>query len=302
MDDVVQLARKTFVTANARCFAVSALASGGLEAVLNSFLEDSDVVAVGGAPAYVAMVADIVRRYGARAVSLNELGPAVKFVVVPLVEPASGQRIAVRDIAAVSRGRGAHLIVDATLGLGACELRVDDWGIDACVAGVDCAVGAPSGMSLVTYSADLEALLATRKTAPRTSYLDLIQLQAYWSPERLNHHTAPTSLVYGLREALRVVQEEGLAARWARHQRIGTQLCDGLRDLGLDVRGESPDFVVQLAIGADESPLRRRLLDEYAVAVTRVGSTARRVGLVGADANEPNVRRVVSAFQDVFAT
>src|SRR6202030_964481 len=84
------------------------------------------------------------------------------------------------------------------------------------VAGVDYAVGAPSGMALVTYSSDVEAMMHARTAPPPTSYLDLLQVQAYWSPERLNHHTAPTSLVYGLREALRLVHEEGLPERAAR--------------------------------------------------------------------------------------
>ena len=108
------------------------------------------------------------------------------------------------------------------------------------MAGVDYAVGAPSGMALVTYTPDVEALMHARTAPPPTSYLDLLQLQAYWSPERLNHHTAPTSLIYGLREALRLVHEEGLLDRWLRHRQVGQALRQGLEALGLEVERRRP--------------------------------------------------------------
>src|SRR6202011_4533778 len=148
-------------------------------------------------------------------------GTPAKLVVVQMVDASSARRLDVKAMAGECHARGAQLIVEATQALGAFELRVDDWGIDACVAGVDHALGAPSGMALVTYTPEIEAVMHARRNPPKTSYLDLLQLQAYWSPERLNHHTAPTSLVYGLREALRPVQSEGLAKSWARHRRVG---------------------------------------------------------------------------------
>src|SRR6266851_1668790 len=234
MDDVVQLARQTFLTTNERCFAVSGAASAGLEAVLNSVLEDGDQLAIGGGSAFVASTADIARRSGAHVVPLDSLVTGVKLVVVPFIDPVHGTRVALPELAAACHARGVKLVVDATFGLAARELRVDDWGIDVCVAGIDHAVGAPSGMALLTYSPAVEALLAARKNPPRTSFLDLLQLQAYWSPERLNHHTAPTSLVYGLREALRLICEEGLEERWRRHLVVANLLRQGLRSLGLE--------------------------------------------------------------------
>ena len=189
MDDVVQLARQTFMTSNQRCFAVSGLASAGLESVLNSVLEEGDAIAIGGSPTFYSATADAARRYGLRVSELKASSKDTKFMVVPFIDPWTGR---LTDLEDLPNGR---VIVEATLGLGVHELRVDDWKIDVCVAGVDYAVGAPSGMALVTYSSEIEALMHERRTPPRTSYLDLLQLQAYWSPERLNHHTAPTSLV-----------------------------------------------------------------------------------------------------------
>jgi alanine-glyoxylate transaminase/serine-glyoxylate transaminase/serine-pyruvate transaminase len=191
--------------------------------------------------------------------------------------------------------------VDATLGLAASELRVDAWHIDACCAGVDYALGAPSGMALVTYSPAVEALMHARRTPPRTSYLDLLQLQAYWSAERLNHHTAPTSLVYGLREALRLVHDEGLERRWQRHQRTGQMLRDGITALGLEVTGDGPYAIVHLPKQLNEAEARRRLREEHGVHVALIEKNTWRIGLLGADARPDAAQRVLSALEHVLA-
>jgi (S)-ureidoglycine---glyoxylate transaminase len=297
MDDIMRLARQTFLTSNERCFAVSGLAAAGLEAVLNSLVEDGDQVAIDGGPRYVRQVAEIARRCGAEIV---RLASSAKLVVAPMFDPVSCNLMDLGDLARACSARGARLVVDATLGLGATELRVDDWGIHVCVAGADYALGAPSGMALVTYSAEVEAVMRARKHPPSTSYLDLLQLQAYWSAERLNHHTAPTSLVYGLREALRLVQEEGLDRRWARHRQVGQALRDGLAALGLNVTGEPPYAIAHLPTTTDDNDKRRMLLEEFGVHVTHVADHAWRVGLLAADARHDAVQRVLAAFEKVL--
>jgi aspartate aminotransferase-like enzyme len=293
MDDVMDLGRGAFMTSNARCFAVSALGSGGLEAVLNTLLEPGDTVAILGRQAFVADTADIASRYGARVVTSDDSKAGIW--VAPLVDPTTCERLPIRDIATACHAHGGHLVVDATLGLGGCELRVDAWGIDVAVAGVDYCLGAPSGMALVTYTAEVEASMAQRGTPAKTSYLDLLQLQAYWSPERLNHHTAPTSLVYGLREALRLLHLEGLEASWARHAQVGQHLHDGLNKLDLEVSGEAPYAIVQFPSEIDPEAARDRLREEHDVYVGAVDSETWRIGLLGADATLANARRVISA-------
>jgi (S)-ureidoglycine-glyoxylate aminotransferase len=302
MDDVMHLARGAFLTANPRCLPVSGLAAAGLEALLNTLLEAGDRVAIGGGPAFVTDTAEVARRYGADVMSLADLGSSTspKLVVVPLVDATSGRQLDVRNLSAACQAAGAGLIVEATRGLGAVELRVDDWQIDACVAGVDYAIGAPSGMALVTYTPRLEAIMYARRTPPRTSYLDLLQLQAYWSPERLNHHTAPTSLVYGLREALRLIHTEGLEMSWARHRRVGQALRAGLESLELEVDGEPPYAIVTLPNDVDEAGARRELLDSFGVHVRRAAAHAWSIGLLGADAEFDAVMRVLSAVQAVL--
>jgi aspartate aminotransferase-like enzyme len=302
MDDVMHLARGTFLTRNARCFPVSGLAAAGLEALLNTLVEPGDRVAIGGGPGFVAETAAVARRYGAEVLPLHERGSGAtaKLVVVPLVDSASGLGLNVQEMAGACHAEGARLIVEATQGLAARELRVDDWGIDACVAGVDYAVGAPSGMGLVTYTHEVEAMMAARPGPPKTSYLDLLQLQAYWSPERLNHHTAPTSLVYGLREALRLIHHEGLEESWTRHRRVGQALRAGLAALGLDVGGDPPYAVVTLPAGQDEASSRRRLLDLFGVHVRLIAPHTWGIGLLGADARLHAAMRVLTAVEEVL--
>jgi aspartate aminotransferase-like enzyme len=300
MDEVMDLARRTFLTSNLRCFAVSGLASAGIEAVLNSVIEDGDHVAIGGGPRFVENTTRVALACGARVLAVDEIRPGQpKVLVAPLIDYESATPQDVQGLARLCHANDVKLLVDATLGLAACELRVDDWGIDACVAGVDYAIGAPAGMTLVTYSSVVEQMMRARKQPPRTSYLDLLQLQAYWSPERLNHHTAPTSLVYGLREALRLVVEEGLEARWARHYRTGESLRDGLKALGLEVDGELAFANAHFRSNANEA--RSKLGEDYGVHVGLLEPQTWRLGLLGADALPGNVQRVLAAVEKVLA-
>jgi aspartate aminotransferase-like enzyme len=302
MDDVVQLGRLTFLTRSPHCFAISALPSGGLEAALNSLLEgQAQKVAIAGSPAFVAATAGVARRCGADAAGTAALAGA-KLVVSPLIDPFSGERLPVTRLAEAAHANGATFVVEATQGLAATELRVDEWAIDVCVAGVDYGVGAPSGMTLVTYQPEIYQKLQRRTAPPRTSYLDLVQLQAYWSPERLNHHTAPTSLVYGLREALRLVQLEGLSTRWQRHSAVASALRDGLQRLGLEPSGEPPYAFVHLAQEIDEPTAWKRLLEDFGVHATRVPPRTWRLGLLGADARPDAAQQVLNALSRVLPT
>jgi len=259
MDEVMQLARSVLFTSNERCFAISGLPSAGVEALLNT---------------------------------LPESGP---YVVVRHLDPATGNLVDLRGLAAACHADGNLLLVDATHTIGGIELRTDDWELDAVVAGVDYCLGAPSGMTLVTYTDQVEQLMRARTTPPTSSYLDLLQLQAYWSPERLNHHTAPTSLVYGLREALRLVVSEGLSERWQRHVAVASQLRAGLEELGLEPSGES---LLTFARLPEHVP--RVLRDDYSIAVGPQVSGRSRIALLGADARLEACNTILAAIAHVL--
>jgi (S)-ureidoglycine-glyoxylate aminotransferase len=156
-------------------------------------------------------------------------------------------------------------------------------------------------MALVTYTAQVEAVFNARREPPKTSYLDLLQLQAYWSPERLNHHTAPTSLVYGLREALRLLQQEGIEQSWARHRRVGRAVHAGLETLDLDVGGDPPYAMVTLPGDQDEADAARRtLLETFGVHVRRTAPHTWGIGLLGADARIDAAMHVLTAVEAVL--
>jgi (S)-ureidoglycine-glyoxylate aminotransferase len=227
-----------------------------------------------------------------------------QLVIVPHVDPSWGVLHPVADLARICHRQDAWLLVDARLSLGGCELRTDDWQLDGVAAGVDACLGGPSGMALVTFSQALEQRMLARRAPPTTSYLDLLQLRAYWSPERLNHHTAPTSLVYGLREALRLLSLEGLEATWQRHRQVGDALMAGLKALGFAVPGEvtsrAPHMcVVRPPEGVPADEARWRLLDEFGVYVGRGPDETWRIGLLGADARHESALRLLAALEQV---
>jgi (S)-ureidoglycine-glyoxylate aminotransferase len=325
MDEVMALSRHAFRTANHAAFPVSGTSRAGLEAALASLIEDGDRVVVAVHGRFGDLLRDIAARYGADVVPVDgEWGQILepdaiiarlrerrtRLVAVVHADTSTGIVQPLEAIARACREEDALLLVDGVLSLGGCELHVDDWALDVCVGGLQKCLGGPSGMAPLTYNARAAAVLAGRRTPPRTNYLDLVQIERYWSPERLNHHTAPTSMVYALREALRIVQEEGLAARWARHRRMGTALVAGLEAMGLHVFGDrrykTPMItLVPVPDGVSEPGVRARLLEEYGIEIMAAFGPLHgrvwRLGLMGYNARPDNVLLLLGALEAVLA-
>src|SRR5262249_27676990 len=132
----------------------------------------------------------------------------------------------------------------------------------------------PSGLAPVTFNERVEAAIRSRRRKIQSNYLDLAQLLDYWSPGRFNHHTAPTAMVYGLREALRALQVEGQEARFARHRQHGDALRAGLEALGLTLFGKEATerrlpFITPVVVpeGVDELRVRRRLIEDFGIEI-----------------------------------
>lgn len=320
MDETRALLRGVFLTENELTIPVSGTGSAGMEAVLVNALEPGDRVVVGVAGYFGERVAEIARRVGAEVtVVAAEWGTIVdpaaleeavrrtspRAVAVVHVETSTGVLQPIRPVAEIASRYGALAIVDAVASLGGAELRVDEWGVDLCYSGSQKCLSAPPGLAPLTAGPRARERLAARATKVRSWYLDLSLLSTYWGAERVYHHTAPVSMIYALREALRIVHEEGLEARWERHRRHAAMLRQGLEVMGLALFGD-PSYrsaavtAVLMPEGVSDVEVRRRLLREYGIEIAGGLGPLRgkivRIGLMGEGSTARNVLTFLSAF------
>jgi len=326
MDEVMELSRLVFQTRNQRAFPVSGSSRSGLEAAMASLIEPGDRVIVGNFGRFGDLFCEIAQRYGAEVESVGvEWGQIVepdvlirhlrerpaKLVAIVHADTSTGILQPLTEVAAACHEHDALLVVDAVLSIGGCEVDVDGWGLDVCVGGFQKCLGGPSGLAPLTYNDRAERAMQARKGPPATNYLDLLQLQAYWGPDRLNHHTAPTSMVYALREALRIIHEEGLAARWERHRLANGALVAGLEAMGLTIFGDRAHKAPMITLvtvpdGVDEAAVRRQLLEEYGIEIMAAFGALKgkvwRIGLMGYNALPRNALTVLGALERVLTS
>jgi (S)-ureidoglycine-glyoxylate aminotransferase len=324
MNDVMDLARALFRTENPRTFAISGTGRAAMEAGLASLIETGDRVVVGNCGRFGDLFVDIANRYGARVTQIRaEWGHVIdpqriedalrkepaKIVCMVHGETSTGMWLPLDDLGTICRERGALLAVDAVVTLGGVPVDTETWAIDVCFAGGQKCIGMPSGMSPITYNDRAERSLAARTTPVVSNYLDLTQLQRYWSPERLNHHTLPTSMTYGLREALRFILDEGLEPRFHRHQRAGDALKAGLVAMGLELFGDARHRLpmitaVKIPDGVKDEPARAQLLEEFGVEIATSFGPIRgkiwRIGTMGYNAELPVVLGVLNGLEHVL--
>jgi (S)-ureidoglycine---glyoxylate transaminase len=326
MNEVMTLSRVVFQTENVRTYPVSGTGRAGMEAALVSLLEPGDRVIVGECGRFGLLLIEIAERCGADVVAVRAewgrvLDPApigaalaqkrTKLVAVVHGETSTGVLQPLEEIAALAHAHGALVMADAVVTLGGCEVAVDRWGLDVATAGSQKCLSCPSGMAPVTYNDRAESAMRARSSRPHSNYLDLLQLADYWSAARFNHHTAPTAMVYGLREALRAIQEEGLVTRFARHRLHGDALRAGIAALGLTLFGKEPPalrlpFITPVIVpdGVDELRVRRRLLEDFGIEIGAAFGPLQgkiwRIGTMGYAAQRQNVLVCVAALEHVL--
>jgi (S)-ureidoglycine-glyoxylate aminotransferase len=325
MEDVMASARQVFRTSNPRTFAVSATGRGGMEAAIASLVESGDPVLVANCGRFGELFVDLATRYGARVSQVTaEWGHVIdpqqiesslmrtpaKVVAIVHGETSTGMlQPQMDEIGRICQERDALLVVDAVVTLGGVPVEVDDWQIDMCTSGTQKCLGCPSGMAPVTYNARAEHALADRKNPVVSNYFDLSQLQRYWSPERLNHHTLPTSMTYGLREALRLIADEGLEARWTRHRRAGDALKAGLEAMGVQLFGDREHRLPMITAmhipkGVPDEAARAQLLQQFGIEVATSFGPLRgriwRIGTMGYNAELKTVVTVLAGLEHVF--
>ena len=326
MDETQALLRATFRTENRLTFPVSATGCAGMELCFVNLIEPGDPVLVCVNGVFGERMADVAGRCGAdvarvdapwgRAVDPDAVAAAArrrrpKVIAVVHAETSTGALTEIPPIAAIARETGALLLVDAVTSLGGIPLEVDAWGIDACYSGTQKCLSCPPGLSPVTLGARALEIVAARWTKVQSWYLDVTLLTRYWEgAERVYHHTAPISMIYALREALRIVHEEGLEARFARHRENHAALVAGLEALGLAMVVPEKERLPQLnavAIpeGVDDAKVRRRLLDAHGIEIGAGLGVFKgkvwRVGLMGHGSTRANVLTFLSALEQVLA-
>ena len=221
-------------------------------------------------------------------------------------EKSTGVLNPVEQLAPIAREHGARTIVDAVTSFGGHPLDVDAWGIDACYSCTQKCLGAPSGLAPVVFGP--RAL--ERRVKCRSFYFDLQLLEDYWV-RRKYHHTMSSTLVYALDEALAIVEEEGLQARWARHERNHRAFAEGLKAIGLSLLPPKGDGLwtlnaVRVPDGIDEAAVRKHLLDEFSIEIgAGLGPLAGkiwRVGLMGASSTPRLIVLLLGALEGALAT
>jgi alanine-glyoxylate transaminase / serine-glyoxylate transaminase / serine-pyruvate transaminase len=324
MDDVQALLRSLFQTSNPLTLPISGTGSAGMEAALFNFLEEGDAVLVCVNGFFGARMVEIAGRCRASVARLDvpwgEAVPAwqveealkarpAKVVALVHGETSTGVQQPLEEIAALVHRHGALLLVDTVASLGGVPVPVDEIGIDVCYTGSQKCLSVPPGLAPITVSPRAVEVLNSRKTPVQSWYLDLSLIRKYWSSERVYHHTAPIGLNYGLREALRMVQEEGMANCFKRHSRTAALLWDGLEGLGLKLivprEYRLPSLTtVQVPGGVDEMAVRRQLLHEYNIEIAgglgAFKGKAWRVGLMGHSCRPENVLALLGALERIL--
>jgi alanine-glyoxylate transaminase/serine-glyoxylate transaminase/serine-pyruvate transaminase len=293
LDDVrARLARLFRAPDGSFALAISGTGTSGMETAVANLVREGTRVLVVVTGYFGDRLAQMCERYGARSPastsSRQSLRPGRAAESAPeLALPTSSRWCRpkpppalnpIDTLAPIARAHGALTIVDAVSSFGGQPLDVEAWAIDACYSCTQKCLGAPSGLSPVVFSP--RAL--EHRVKCRSFYFDLQLLDDFWL-KRKYHHTMSSALVYALYEALAMVEEEGLEARWARHERNHHALVAGLAELGLSVLPPPGERLwtlnaVHSPDGIDEAAVRRRLLDESHRNRRRLGPLAGRSG------------------------
>jgi len=233
MDEVRGMLKQVFRTQNELTFPVSGTGTAGMETCLVNVIEPGDEVVVCVQGYFGARMADIAGRAGGKVTVLNakwgegftpdQVEPAlkgknVKVLCLVQAETSTGYNQPVKEFAELAHKHGALIVVDAVTSTGGIPVEVDGWGIDAIYTGTQKCLGGPPGLAPISFSPRAVEKLDQRKSKVQSWYLDMSLVRKYWGADRAYHHTAPINNIYGLHESLRIVLEEGLEARWKRHQ------------------------------------------------------------------------------------
>lgn len=329
-DEVQERLRQLFGTANRLTLPLAATGSGGMEACFTNLVQAGDRVVVGVAGVFGERMCDVATRLGgvvtrvdtdwgtpldesAFESAIRRTKPSV--VAFVHAETSTGVCQPPRNIARTANECGAHVIVDCVTSLGGLPLSLDEWGIDAAYSGTQKCLSCPPGLSPASFSERVLERVAARRAAVPSWYFDLSLLSGYYGQAqgRVYHHTAPISAIYGLAEALRLVQEEGMETRAARHREAAARLIAGVERFGfrplVPEAFRLPMLTTLLVPDAlqkrGEAALRQRLLESHGIEVGgglgKLAGSIWRVGLMGENARPEAVDRLLAALAHEIA-
>jgi alanine-glyoxylate transaminase/serine-glyoxylate transaminase/serine-pyruvate transaminase len=325
MDEVQELLRYTFRTDNKWTIPVSGTGSAAMEAAVGNLTEPGDTVLVPTNGYFGGRMAEMVERAGGEVV----------YVDAPWGEPLDPDDVAdalathdpdvfgfvhaetstgvrqpnVPALTEAAHDHGALVIADTVTSLGGVELRVDEWGIDVAYSGPQKCLSCPPGASPLTLNDCAMDKVLSRAEPARSWYLDLGLLEGYWGDERAYHHTAPITNVYALREALRLVAEEGIEERWDRHLRVAGALKAGLEAMGLEMNASEDAWLpslnaVRVPDGVDDGAVIDHLLTAYDIEIASglgdLDGDIFRIGCMGYSARQETVSSLISALGETL--
>jgi len=318
MDEMKDLLRFVFRTNNKLCVTLPGTGSAGMEAAVCNIVERGDEVIVGVNGLFGQRMSDIVTRCGGKSIEIKEKWGRVisresveralheskaKAVAIVHAETSTGVLQPLEEISRVAKDHDALFLVDSVTSLGGCPLDVDNLGIDICYSGSQKCLNAPPGLAPITFNERAMEVVRNRRTKVQSLYLDISLIEKYWSEERAYHHTAPILMIYALREALRIVQEEKLERRWERHVKNSSALINGVEAMGLRMHPPEHRLPTLNAIavpeGVSDLDVRKDLLSRFNIEIGgglgELRGRVWRIGLMGLNSSQANVMIVLSS-------
>ncbi|HSA63835.1 MAG TPA: alanine--glyoxylate aminotransferase family protein [Nitrospira sp.] len=326
MNDIQSSLRTVFETGHRFTIVISGTGSAGMEASIVNVVEPGDAVIVGINGVFGARLASVVDRCGGKTIPVEASwgdciepdaieqalvrSSPVKAVAIVHAETSTGAWQPLEEIAALCRRHDALFIVDAVTSLGGLPIGVDRLGIDVCYSATQKCLSCPPGLSPFTMSERAFAAVKGRRTRCQSWYLDMALIGEYWAEGgRVYHHTAPISMLYGLREGLRLIEEEGLSNRYHRHRINSEALLAGLQELGLaplPAPGRRLPMLNCVTVPAHipEAEVRSTLLSQYGIEIGGglgpLKGKVWRIGLMGESSTEANVLSLLNALEAIF--
>lgn len=324
MDEIQELLRYAWQTDNEFTIPVSGTGSAAMESCFANLIEPGDKILVGVNGYFGNRMVDMAGRYGAEVhqltkpwgevFTLDEIQSGLEKyqpAILGLVhaETSTGACQPLEKIGELCREHDCLFLVDTVTSLGGVPLFIDQWKIDAAYSGSQKCLNCPPGIAPLTFGNRAIAKLKSRKSKVPNWYLDMTMIINYWGGERTYHHTAPINMNYGLREALRIIAEEGLEARWKRHLRVARMLWDGLAEIGIECHVKEkyrlPSLTtVKVPTGVDGKEIQKYLLNEYNIEIAgglgELAGKVWRVGLMGHNSRPENVLLLLSALEQAF--